>query len=86
MHIYMQIAAAPDKAPRFYNLLLQQDLLGGWSLIREWGQQGRAGRVIREHFTEREAAETALIDARDIQLKKGFRVVFVQGEGQRRGA
>ncbi len=28
------------EAPRYYQIALHQDLLGGWTLTREWGQQG----------------------------------------------
>ncbi len=78
MRIYMQIPPQDDKAPRFYHLHLQEDLLEGWSLIREWGYQGARGRVVREHFPDRDSAEAALIRARDEQLKRGYRVVFIQ--------
>ena len=78
MRIYMQIPPQDDKAPRFYHLHLQEDLLEGWSLIREWGSQGARGRVKREHFPDRETAELALIRVRDEQLKRGYRVVFMQ--------
>jgi predicted DNA-binding WGR domain protein len=30
---------------RFYAVSLQADLLDGWSVVREWGRIGRAGRV-----------------------------------------
>jgi len=78
MRIYMQIPPQDDKAPRFYHLHLQEDLLEGWSLIREWGYQGTRGRVVREHFPDRDSAEAALIRLRDEQLKRGYRVVFMQ--------
>jgi predicted DNA-binding WGR domain protein len=78
MRIYMQIPTQDDKAPRFYHLHLQEDLLEGWSLIREWGYQGARGRVVREHFPDRESAEAALVRVRDEQLKRGYRVVFMQ--------
>lgn len=80
MRIYMQIPAHDQHAPRYYHLLLQPDLLGGWTLIREWGVQGAAGRVKKSYFETRERAEAALIDARDAQIGKGYRVVFVQGQ------
>ena len=79
MRVYMQIPAMEDKAPRFYHFLLQQDLLGGWSLIKESGYQGSKGRVKQEHYMTREEAEVALTTQRDAQIKKGFRVVFIQG-------
>ena len=31
---------------RFYHLDVQPDLFGGWSLVREWGRIGRAGKVL----------------------------------------
>ena len=78
MRIYMQIPTEGDKAPRFYHLHLQEDLLEGWTLIREWGYQGASGRVVREHFPDHESAQAALLALRDEQLRRGFRVVFLQ--------
>jgi len=79
MRIYMQTPADGDRPPRFYHLILQKELLEGWSLIREWGNQGSSGRVKREHFDDFESAEQSLLKARDAQIARGFRVVFVQG-------
>jgi predicted DNA-binding WGR domain protein len=79
MRIYMQIAATDDKAPRYYHLHLQKDLLEGWSLVREWGFQGAGGRVRKEHFAGWEQAQQALLKVRDEQLRRGYRIVFVQG-------
>ena len=79
MRIYMQMSATEDRAPRFYHLFLQADLLEGWSLVREWGYQGSRGRVKRELFEDREHAEAALLEARDAQIKRGYQVVFVEG-------
>jgi len=59
---------------------LQEDLIDGWTLIREWGYQGAGGRMIKDHFTDREQAEQAMIDIRDAQLKKGYQVVFMQAQ------
>lgn len=80
MHIYLQKPQEEDKPPRYYHLLLQQDLLGGWSLIREWGYQGAAGRVKRDHHATRDAAESAMMTLRDDQINRGYRVVYIQGE------
>jgi predicted DNA-binding WGR domain protein len=82
MRIYMQIPPEGDKAPRYYHLHLQEDLLEGWTLVREWGYQGAGGRLKREHFADREAAEEALQRARDDQLKRGYRVVFMQAQNE----
>ncbi len=82
MRIYMQIPPEGDKAPRFYHLHLQEDLLEGWTLIREWGYQGAAGRIKKEYFTQKDSAEAALFQVRDEQLKRGYQVVFMQAHPQ----
>jgi predicted DNA-binding WGR domain protein len=78
MRLYMQIPPEGDKAPRYYHLHLQEDLIDGWTLIREWGYQGAAGRLRKEHYPDREAAEAALVKVRDEQIRRGYRVVFIQ--------
>ena len=80
MRIYMQIPPSDAGAPKFYHLLLQEDLLEGWTLVREWGFQGAAGRVVKEHYPDRDSAETAMLKLRDAQLKKGYQVVFMQAQ------
>jgi predicted DNA-binding WGR domain protein len=80
MRIYMQLPPIADKAPRFYHLHVQEDLLEGWTLVKETGYQGASGRVTREHYASREDAMQALVKTRDAQLKRGYRVVFAQGE------
>lgn len=82
MRLYMQIPALDDQPARYYQLWLLEDLIDGWTLVREWGQQGRAGRVKKDHFDNRDAAEAALIRVRDTQLNRGFKVVFMQGQDQ----
>lgn len=76
MRVYMQQPPSDDQSPQFVHLLIQQDLLGGWTLVREWGRQGMAGRLKREHFATHEEAVQALVAARDQQLGRGYRVVF----------
>lgn len=80
MRIYLQTPPSDEGPTRFYHLFLQQDLLEGWSLVREWGFQGAAGRMQREHYANREAAAEAMLRARDSQLKRGYRVMFMRGE------
>jgi predicted DNA-binding WGR domain protein len=80
MRIYMQIPPEGDKAPRYYHLHLQEDLLEGWTLIREWGYQGASGRIKREHFDNQTAAQAAMLKIRDEQIKRGFQVVFMQAQ------
>ncbi len=80
MRIYMQTPIMEDKVPRYYQLVVQQDLLEGWTLIREWGQQGASGRVKNDHFATRDEAERACLKVRDAQIERGYRVVFMQGQ------
>ena len=80
MRFYLQTPPTADGYPRFYHLFLQEDLLSGWMLIKETGQQGRSGKVTKLHFDDHEQAMEALIKARDVQIQRGYRVVFVNGE------
>lgn len=83
----MQSLPGSPEPTRYYQLILQQDLLGGWTLIRESGQQGARGTLKREQFLDLDAAQVALMKARDQQLKKGYKVMFSQGaEEPARGA
>ncbi|HQV71354.1 MAG: WGR domain-containing protein [Xanthomonadales bacterium] len=79
MRIYMQTQADLAESPRFYQLSLQQDLLGGWTLYREWGQQGSRSSLKREVYLDHDSAISAFEKARDQQVKRGFRIVFSQG-------
>lgn len=81
MRIFLQTPVSADRPPRYYHLFLQEDLLGGWSLVKQWGFQGAPGTMQREHFPTRDEALDALIRTRDLQLKRGYRVMFSQGEG-----
>jgi len=82
MRIYLQTPVTDEGSPRYYQLQLQEDLLGGWSIVRESGQQGGSGRMTRTYYECREDAVAAWIKARDAQLKRGYRVMFMQGEEQ----
>jgi predicted DNA-binding WGR domain protein len=79
MRIYMQTKPVATEAPRYYQIVLQQDLLGGWTLTREWGQQGGRASIKRELYLERDDALSAFEHARDLQVKRGFHVMFSQG-------
>ncbi|MCW9024163.1 MAG: WGR domain-containing protein [Gammaproteobacteria bacterium] len=76
----MQTGFLENKPPRYYQIILSRDLLGGWTIVREWGQQGAAGRVKREHFSDPAVAQDAVERIRDNQLARGYKVVFVQGQ------
>lgn len=80
MRIYMQSAPQDGQFPRFYQIHIEPDLLEGWLVVKEWGYQGAAGRVKKDHFKTLENAEQDALLTRDNQIKRGYRVVFVQGD------
>jgi predicted DNA-binding WGR domain protein len=79
MRIFLQQRPVAGEPPRFYQLTLEQDLLGSWVLLREWGQPGGRNSAKREVYLEREAALAALTKLRDSQIQRGFQVMFAQG-------
>lgn len=80
MRIYLQTRPESGEAPRFYHILLQQDLIDGWTLITETGYQGSRGRIRKHHFNNWDEAEQAMQTCRDRQINRGYNVVFVQGQ------
>jgi hypothetical protein len=79
MRLLLQQHPDGREAPRFVQLMLERDLLGGWTLVRETGQSGGRSSVRREQFLDQAEALAALEHARDLQLKKGFQLMFAQG-------
>ena len=79
MRLLLQQKPDAGEAPKFVQLILQQDLLGGWTLLREAGQIGGKTQLRREQFLDRDAAVSAFEKARDTQVRKGFQVMFAQG-------
>lgn len=79
MRLFLQQRPEGREPPRYVQLMLQPDLLGGWTLVRESGQVGGRSTLKREQFLDRDAAFAALEKARDAQLKRGLQLMFVQG-------
>lgn len=79
MRVLMQQPPHAQEPPRFVSISLQQDLLGGWTLLKESGLIGGKSQLKREQFLDTEPAIEAFEKARAAHFKKGFQVVFVQG-------
>ena len=79
MRLYLQQRPAAGEAPKYVQLTLEQDLFGGFFLVRESGTTGTRPTVKREQFLQRDPAIAALESARDAQVKRGFQVMFAQG-------
>ena len=82
MRDLMQQPPQGQESPRYVSISLQQDLLGGWTLLRESGLIGGKSQLKREQYLETESAIEAFEKARAAHTKKGFQVVFVQGAAE----
>jgi len=80
MRIYLQSQPTETGVLRYVHLILQEDLMGGWTLIRESGKQGSPGTIKREQFETQEQAINAMMKWRDKNINRGYRVAFVQGD------
>lgn len=80
MRIYLQSDHNESVNLRFVHLILQEDLVGGWTLIRESGKQGSSGTIKREHFENQNDALDAMLKWRDKHIRRGYRIAFVQGD------
>jgi 3-dehydroquinate synthetase len=83
MRVFLQQPPSGNENPRYVQLTLQPDLLGGWELLRESGQVGGRIQLRRELYLQRNEATDAFEKARDQQLKRGFQVMFTHGEQPR---
>lgn len=79
MRLFLQQKPTAGEAPKFVQLILEQDLLGGWCLVKEAGHTGGRSQLKREQFLQHDAAIIAFEKARDAQVKRGFQIMFVQG-------
>ncbi|HOV95930.1 MAG TPA: WGR domain-containing protein [Thermomonas sp.] len=79
MRLLLQQRPDGREAPRFVQLQLQPDLLGGWTLLRESGHTGGRSTLRKSLFADHDSALLALEKERDAQLKKGFQLMFAQG-------
>ena len=79
MRLLLQQRPNGREAPRFVQLTLQPDLLGGWALLRESGLIGGKSTLRRDQYLDQASALAALESARDQQLKRGFQLMFAQG-------
>lgn len=79
MRIYMQTKPVAGEAPRYLQLVLEQDLFGGWTLYRESGTQGGRATLRKQVYLDRDEAMDAFEQARDRQVKRGFQVMITEG-------
>ena len=80
MRIYMQTIPNTGQTPKFFHLHLEPDLFEGWILTKESGAQGSKGRVKMTHFKDINDAENTFEKLRDAQIKRGYQIVFIEGQ------
>lgn len=76
----MQTRPTADEPGQFYQLILQEDLLGGWTVIRQWGRTGQRGRFRQEYFDDLPSAQLALNQYRERQADRGYKTTFIEGD------
>lgn len=79
----MQLEIFPDQARlrrvcqarnmrRFYKMVVQRDLFGGASLVREWGRIGSPGQVRIDHHLDEGQAVDALAELTVAKRRRGY--------------
>jgi predicted DNA-binding WGR domain protein len=58
---------------RFYRLAVWPDLFGGYSLAREWGRIGSAGKLRLDSYESEEQAIAALDRLVHAKCRRGYR-------------
>ncbi len=79
MRIYMQRPETDQEPARFYQLILQPDLLGGATLIRQWGVLGQRGSHRKTPFASLDEAQQELELLRKRLQTQGYTTTFMQG-------
>ena len=79
MRLFLQQRPSAGESPRYVQLTLQPDLIGGWELLRETGQIGGRAQLKREQYLLQDEATAAFEKSRDSHVKRGFLVTFVRG-------
>ena len=74
MRVLLQQPPAPGVPTRFCRLTLEADLFGAYNLLRETGEIGGRSQVRRSVHIDREQALAAFEQARDREIKRGFRI------------
>ena len=87
MRLLLQQRPEGREAPRFVQLQLQPDLLGGWTLLRETGQIGGRSTLRKDLFADQASAIAALVARMRLHKKaqgSGLRFVLWDGAGKAR--
>ncbi|WP_081620119.1 WGR domain-containing protein [Thioalkalivibrio sp. ALMg9] len=63
----------PDRNQyRFYRMLIQRGLFGGYAVCREWGRIGRPGTTREERCSTADQAEATLTQRAAAKMRRGY--------------
>lgn len=79
MKAYLQRHKPETMELWFYAIQIQQDLLGRWQVIRNWGKSGSSGTMQQKPYETLDEAVIAFQALKRQLLDKGFRVVMQEG-------
>ncbi|MDE1465507.1 WGR domain-containing protein [Spartinivicinus poritis] len=71
----IHLKLSDEKSHKFYTLLIQKDLFGKWSLLRQWGKIGTNGQVQIDTFDSYEEARAVQEKLVKEKRRKGYRGV-----------
>ena len=57
---------------RYYQMIVERDLFGGASLVREWGRIGSGGQICRSYHSDEGQAVNALAQIMTAKQKRGY--------------
>ena len=79
MKAYLQRLNPSNGRLAYYDIQIQRDLFGHWSVIREWGRAGSPGTVRQVAFETHEGATTSMTSWLNQLTAKGYQVVMREG-------
>ncbi len=72
MQSYLEKHDPAKNMARFYSLMILPNLFGEWSLQREWGRIGQAGKVRILSFSSQEEATRAFLKLEAAKKRRGY--------------
>ena len=70
--IHLRRIDATRNMARYYAMAVQPTLFGEWSLQREWGRIGRAGRLVSTRYASEGDAVVALGRVLEAKQRRGY--------------
>ena len=71
--IYLKLSDPKTNTNKYYTLIIQQDLFGQWSLLRQWGRIGTKGQTKINTFDSYDEARVAQGKLVKEKQRKGYK-------------